>query len=687
MDGQGGTSILYEPLNANLYEFRILRIIPDPDDSPIRCLLTKASLIEQDIMATYIALSYCWGDPNVTEDITVNAVPTPITVSLHNSIWYLRALQVYEIWADALCINQKDEIERGLQVRFMKRIYQKAKKVIAWVGLPTRNRIIAMKFLDSKSSSNGTTLDRKASKKDKAAVFEFFELPYWKRVWIIQEIAVGSSVSVLCGDYMMEWGQLATVDRIRPAFKSIGWLHVNQVRSFRKTYQQGRRLGLIEAMQKSHNALSSDPRDKIYALLGLTRDGDDLVPYPNYKQNIGEVLRDFTRAVIKSKKSLDYLYSIPLAPFRGEGVPNWTLDWVGLFNDPKALFDRAFHSASGFNLADWLTEQMALFNGASHSESDFNLVGSPDANILRVRGEILCTIYDTISLPSASTTPKLRSPAKESLMLYYRDSEHISHAICACLSLMSNDTIFGPNKIRARTNFFSYLWAPGGGLSVKGRDRISKTFQGPPGYKSCFCLGLPGIMSQIGLVPPGCNSYLGLELPACQQQSGHIRDVLEKRRNQEIALINWLKDIGSVRLSGKKIKKWMSPLGLRASISNRLMGKIVSNLTGGISIYSSFIWTLSTIVENRMNLVITKDGIIGTACATVRSGDIVCLLKGTTCVWEAYEPSERPIILRKVKMADGRTVYKVVGGIFLAVRDYSAEKYPSRKRNQVFDIA
>jgi len=77
-------------------------------------------------------------------------------------------------------------------------------------------------------------------------------------------------------------------------------------------------------MQKTREAQSTDPRDKVYALLGLTNDGDDLVPFPNYKHSIGKVLVDFTRAVIKSKKSLNYLYLREFAPLGGEGLmPTW----------------------------------------------------------------------------------------------------------------------------------------------------------------------------------------------------------------------------------------------------------------------------------------------------------------------------------------------------------------------------
>jgi hypothetical protein len=38
------------------------------------------------------------------------------------------------VWADAICINQEDVIERNHQVQLMKEIYTKASKVVVWLG-------------------------------------------------------------------------------------------------------------------------------------------------------------------------------------------------------------------------------------------------------------------------------------------------------------------------------------------------------------------------------------------------------------------------------------------------------------------------------------------------------------------------------------------------------------------------
>jgi hypothetical protein len=138
---------LYEHLDVDNYEFRILSISPGANNSPIRCNLRKTSLINEGTASSYSALSYCWGDHRTRLNILVNNVQTTVTTNLYDALWQLRALKIYEIWVDAICINQEDKTERSLQVRFMKRIYKKARGVIAWLGTESGSQRIAQMHL------------------------------------------------------------------------------------------------------------------------------------------------------------------------------------------------------------------------------------------------------------------------------------------------------------------------------------------------------------------------------------------------------------------------------------------------------------------------------------------------------------------------------------------------------------
>lgn len=304
-----------------------------------------------------------------------------------------------------------------MQVRFMRKIYEKAKGVIAWLGEPSMESAAAMKFLD-RPMSRITSVQR-ASAEERSALAEFFDNPYWRRAWIIQEVAAGSSVAILCGSLELNWEQLVAVDRINPTFKSAGWQHVNQVRSFRHTYQEGKRIGLLEAMKWSQAAETTDPRDKIYSLLGLSDDGDDLVQYPNYRQPIHEVLRDFTRAVMNSKRSLDYLFlRSPQTPTPVE-LSSWTVDWVGSWSDPTDFFNANISFRSNFSLKD-----------------------APDPDMLSVQGDFLFGI----SSLSSAFDEILEAPVESvrSLGSCCADSDNIRHDIQACLSLR---TIWDPSSM------------------------------------------------------------------------------------------------------------------------------------------------------------------------------------------------------------------------------------------------
>ena len=73
--------------------------------------------------------------------ITCNNVPLSITKNLFEALMALRD-DIDEdryLWVDAICINQNDSAEKAFQVRNMLTIYEKAVRVIAWLG-PLGNR-------------------------------------------------------------------------------------------------------------------------------------------------------------------------------------------------------------------------------------------------------------------------------------------------------------------------------------------------------------------------------------------------------------------------------------------------------------------------------------------------------------------------------------------------------------------
>ncbi|KAI1390666.1 heterokaryon incompatibility protein-domain-containing protein [Hypoxylon trugodes] len=137
---------LYQPLNVQRQEIRFISIIRAPgDDEQIYCKLETASLSTEAL--EYAALSYVWGDTNVTRKIFVDNVQFDITENLHEILSRFRSNAALlsndhgtqlPLWVDAIRINQDSTAERNQQVPLMHLIYSSATRVISFLGPNTK---------------------------------------------------------------------------------------------------------------------------------------------------------------------------------------------------------------------------------------------------------------------------------------------------------------------------------------------------------------------------------------------------------------------------------------------------------------------------------------------------------------------------------------------------------------------
>jgi hypothetical protein len=96
------STLKYEPLFTVKSEIRLLILHESSSkDRAIECTLQKVNLDDEP---RYFALSYVWGDPSVTLNVTVNDCMVPIRSNLFSALRNIR--QVYGrtiIWVDAIC--------------------------------------------------------------------------------------------------------------------------------------------------------------------------------------------------------------------------------------------------------------------------------------------------------------------------------------------------------------------------------------------------------------------------------------------------------------------------------------------------------------------------------------------------------------------------------------------------------
>jgi hypothetical protein len=107
--------------------FRYLTLHPGVGDDPLTCTLHTSEIDK----AEYEAISYVWGSEEQPYDIVANGRLLRITSNLNDALRQLRLVDSpRSLWADSVCINQKDLKEKGHQVAMMGRIYQSAVRVL-----------------------------------------------------------------------------------------------------------------------------------------------------------------------------------------------------------------------------------------------------------------------------------------------------------------------------------------------------------------------------------------------------------------------------------------------------------------------------------------------------------------------------------------------------------------------------
>jgi len=85
---------------------------------------------------------------------------------------------------------------------------------------------------------------------------------------------------------------------------------------------------LFVMLQKHASKLASDPRDKIYALVGISIQRST---FPiDYSSSVRDVYMDLARTVITESQSLDIIYVVKkIEPLNEHGLPSWVPDWSG----------------------------------------------------------------------------------------------------------------------------------------------------------------------------------------------------------------------------------------------------------------------------------------------------------------------------------------------------------------------
>jgi ankyrin repeat protein len=346
----------YEPINLEGHSFRLLRLCKG-DFGNVRCEIFNAYLNDKSLnkseanksLIEYEALSYTWGGSHKAHDIEVGDGMMAVTQNLSLALRSLRKSEEDRIlWIDAVCIDQENDKEKSHQVHQMGLIYAQAARVLIWLGSSTlmtdlvfdemsrfEKRVVRRKCGDLDVSDeqyqgvlssvhildgNGET---QLTEDAEIGLEDLLSRPWFERAWIIQEVANAEYARVACGSKSVlaqTFALFPLLCRFTPSQHCQAILDVMPGPTRKHTWWE-RSHDLNTLLFKFRGCQASDPRDKIYALLGIASDRPTKelpapgFPAPNYEKNEVAAVQDTIRYLLRLHTGIEEsIYS-----------PAWTL--------------------------------------------------------------------------------------------------------------------------------------------------------------------------------------------------------------------------------------------------------------------------------------------------------------------------------------------------------------------------
>jgi hypothetical protein len=165
----------------------------------------------------YVALSYTWGNPRLHCPILIGERVFHVTLNLAVALEHLQEEEkTLILWVDAICIDQRNEHEKSIQVQRMGEVFSSAALVIVWLGASADKSDLALqeivKAVDHDSRYDELKQSYQSIQRCHVLLIQpiraLFERPWFKRVWVGQEVALNEEITFVCGQRDIQRYQL-----------------------------------------------------------------------------------------------------------------------------------------------------------------------------------------------------------------------------------------------------------------------------------------------------------------------------------------------------------------------------------------------------------------------------------------------------------------------------------------------
>lgn len=358
-------------------QIRLVYITPGDIEQFIACgrqsLFVTIRHVSLEDVNEAAALSYCWGDPTDKKPIFANGK----LLHIPSTLWRLlrreypkSELSTYSLepnkdrkgtailWADAICINQEDTLEKNYQIPLMGSIYGNVRHVHVYVGEGLAYLILPLMALIVEAAKQFTpwtivpyrVIREKMGRMDWDHVNEFLSQPVFRRSWVIQEIVLAKKLIICYGqadlnlEQILDCVKAIRMNHVRHADSLLGFpawskdksqvfknatVQLYNLANIKGLHQDGIAMNFLEILESFRHSKARDPRDKVYSLLSLASETyrKGIIPDYSPSNTVKSVFVDLARYAV-SVGDIELLLRNAGGNQTISGLPSWVPDWT-----------------------------------------------------------------------------------------------------------------------------------------------------------------------------------------------------------------------------------------------------------------------------------------------------------------------------------------------------------------------
>jgi hypothetical protein len=375
----------------------------------------------------YHAISYTWEHgPNIQRTFIIDGMEFQVRQNVYDILQRCSSYFGPQlIWVDSICINQKSKSDKTLQVKLMQEIYSKAAHVLVCLGNGSAYLAIGLIFeLDTVRQSLGdafltqhvagfltrrkTDLYLRARMK---ALHDLLQHPWFRRVWVVQEVVVAKKVTICYGqqcipwpEFYEKWGFLSgpivsmfsvmntETDTFSVSQSYLGVLSLPLIAAYRMEYTLFGPQSMSHLLRVFGEREATQSVDKVFALVGMAKryapDVKGLVDYEH--KTTDEVLLDLANFMLDHNEAMSVLDSTGIgAHGYNPNLPSWVVDWT---------FQR-----SGMPLHTDFAPETIKYHATKNKPA--RMIRGASRREVLVRGQIIDRISSIAAMPTIEDIP------------------------------------------------------------------------------------------------------------------------------------------------------------------------------------------------------------------------------------------------------------------------------------------